>query len=109
MANPLDKVINLIKKTGDNCIVLDSDGNPAYVVSSFDKYEASILGGADQDRSPKVDKKIDNTDTWNSGDDNYSGAENDIFGSFDEKKSLNQAENSEEDKSEQKYYFEPID
>ena len=44
MPNSLGKIISLIKKTGDNCIVLDYEGNPAYVVVTFDDYQGMILG-----------------------------------------------------------------
>lgn len=42
MPNPLDKVINLIKKTGDNSIIVDNNGEPQYVVMSFEKYQAMV-------------------------------------------------------------------
>ena len=39
MSNSLEKIIDLIKKTGDNCVVLDHEGNPAYVLMSLEDYE----------------------------------------------------------------------
>jgi PHD/YefM family antitoxin component YafN of YafNO toxin-antitoxin module len=43
----LDKIIALVKKTGDRCIVLDTDGEPAFVLTSFDDYERLMTGGGD--------------------------------------------------------------
>lgn len=43
----LDRVITLVKKTGDRCIVLDNDGEPAFVLTSFDDYERLMTGGGD--------------------------------------------------------------
>ena len=37
--NPFEKIINLIKKTGDKFIILDKDGEPGYVAMSFSDYE----------------------------------------------------------------------
>jgi len=44
MVNSLTKIIELIKKTGDNCIVLDPQGEPAYVVVGFKNYQQLIEG-----------------------------------------------------------------
>jgi hypothetical protein len=43
MAN-LDKIVNLIKKTGDKAIILDHNGDPSYVVMTLGSYEQLILG-----------------------------------------------------------------
>ena len=32
MSESIKKIISLINKTGDNCVVLDEAGNPAYVI-----------------------------------------------------------------------------
>jgi hypothetical protein len=40
----LDKIIDLINKTGDSCIILDAEGNPAYVISSFGRYNDLVSG-----------------------------------------------------------------
>lgn len=39
MANTLEKLIELINKTGDRCIILDHHGNPAFVLVPFKDYE----------------------------------------------------------------------
>ena len=43
----LQKVFNLIKKTGDRCIVLSADGEDANVIMSLVEYERLALGRAD--------------------------------------------------------------
>lgn len=40
----LQRVINLIKKTGDKALILDENGNPSYVIMSVFDYESLILG-----------------------------------------------------------------
>ncbi len=47
MANPIEKIIEIIEKTGDNCIVLNQDGSPAYVVLRFGDYDRLISGNSD--------------------------------------------------------------
>ena len=44
MPNSFTKIIDLVKKTGDNCVILDNEGNPAYVIVSFSDYRKMILG-----------------------------------------------------------------
>ena len=39
-----DKIINLLKKTGDRAIILDENGEPSYVVMTVSGYEQLILG-----------------------------------------------------------------
>jgi len=39
----LNKIIDLIKKTGDKCVVLDSQGN-SYVIMSLKNYERLAIG-----------------------------------------------------------------
>ena len=40
----LQKVVNLIKKTGDKAIILDQNGEPNYVIMTLNDYEQLILG-----------------------------------------------------------------
>ena len=42
----LQKIINLIKKTGDKAIILDENGEPSYVIMTLFDYERLILGKA---------------------------------------------------------------
>lgn len=117
MANPLDRITNLIKKTGDTIVVLDSEGHPAYVVLSFDKYEKGE-GMAEPAYQPApVAEPQEAPAHWenqNSGEhvDNWY-SENAKFAPISDENSLNQAEKSDKNDdhvgSEEKYYFEPID
>jgi len=43
MAN-LQKLVNLLKKTGDKAVVLDESGDPSYVIMTVSDYEELILG-----------------------------------------------------------------
>jgi len=47
MQHAINKVFNLINKTGDRCIVLSQDSDEAYVVMSLAEYERMTLGKAD--------------------------------------------------------------
>ena len=40
----LQKVFNLINKTGDRCIILSSDSSDAYAIMSLNEYERMALG-----------------------------------------------------------------
>lgn len=65
----LDRILALIKKTGDRCIILDHEGNPAFVLSSFDEYERLITTGGDPRHLTEdqlLDKINRDVDTWRS-------------------------------------------
>jgi len=53
----LNKIINLIKKTGDRCVVLDSQGN-SYVVMSLKDYERIVFNKSEI-RSLTEDELLD--------------------------------------------------
>lgn len=40
----IQKIVSLIKKTGDKAIVLDQNGDPSYVVMTVADYERLVLG-----------------------------------------------------------------
>ena len=124
MPNSFTKIIDLVKKTGDNCVVLDNNGDPAYVVISFNNYQKMILGkseiaGLTEDELlEKINRDIA---TWKAiqeveNQDNFSALDSfaeSIQKLSGEEKSLNEADNEpemeESDKSDEKYYFEPIE
>jgi len=128
MPQGLEKIIQLVKKTGDNCIILDSQGNPAYVITDFDKYENLALNRSNLSKLSEnelIDKinndvaewksgqDVDNQDNWHS----VQSAIEDIKKSHGfteeieetEEKELDLAKNDGEEETDQKYYFEPID
>lgn len=124
MPNPLDKVINLIKRTGDNFIILDQEGEPQYVVMSFVKYQAMVtsdknLAGLTQNQL--LEKINEDVATWRQENIENSNAKLDkVTNTFPQKEninwapseenSLNKAEKISDDNSGgEKYYFEPID
>jgi hypothetical protein len=129
MPNSLEKIIDLIKKTKNNCIVLDKDGNPAYVVVTFESYskmvldQTSIISLTENELLEKLNQEIA---VWKANQqeqdlNNWSTLES--IGNIDQplkkpeikqepesKKTLNLEQNSDEfDSDDQKYYFEPID
>ncbi|MDD2806921.1 MAG: hypothetical protein PHW95_00140 [Patescibacteria group bacterium] len=122
MPNSLEKIIELIKKTGDNCVVLDSSGNPAYVVLSFDDYkklvadkseiadltEDELLNKINRDIAIwRVKQQEAETNNWEPIE--SLNLEPKVEPSAEEK-SLNKANIEEEsDRNDEKYYFEPID
>jgi len=133
MTDSFEKIINLIKRTGDNCIVLDSSGQPAYVVMGFNRYQSMIEGQSNITELSKdefLDKINHDIALWKSSTDEQNldnisaieaameeakkseaDSEDDPFST---KNSLNQAKNKSESQdlekdSEEKYYFEPID
>ncbi len=124
MSNALSKIIELIKQTGDNCIVLDHEGNPAYVLLTLSTYQKMVLGRAEvaglsqEELIDKINRDIASwkASTQQSELDNWQALESAIDSVKDsspEKKSLNQDEISQEAENqsvnEDKYYFEPID
>jgi len=125
MANPLEKIIDLIKKTGDNCIVLDALGNPAYVVVDFADYQNLILGKAEvsglseEQLLDKINRDVANWKASSQAEklNNWQAVESSIAEISKSKparasieKPLNLVNNTPEKPTEdQKYYFEPID
>lgn len=122
MANSFKKIIELINKTGDNCIVVDQEGEPAYVVMTFADYEKMILGKsevASLTEGELVEKINRDVAIWKAAQeveslDNWQEIESAIDeikkSKEEEENSLSQAKNTEEESnSGEKYYFEPID
>jgi hypothetical protein len=125
MPNSLEKIIELIKKTGDNCIVLDKDGSPAYVIVSFSDYQKIVLGKSEvaglteNELLSKINRDIaawkgtqeaENLDNWQEIESAIEGVKKISSRPTEEEKSLNQANNDQDSKdSDEKYYFEPID
>lgn len=135
MANPLDQITDLINKTGDNAIILDSSGNPRYVVIDFSNYaylvsgrpeiasltEAEMLAKinrdiaiwkANNDENVSKFEEIEQAVKQVSAGKNSQG-ESGLTPAFSDNNSLNLAKKQEESvdtgETEEKYYFEPID
>ena len=124
MPNQLQKIIELINQTGDNCIVLDNEGNPAYVLMSLADYQKMILGRAqvaglsEEELIDKINRDIASwkASTQQEEIDNWQAIEtafDSIKNGDSEKNPLNKAENYQKETdqkvSEDKYYFEPVD
>jgi hypothetical protein len=54
----IDKIINLIKKTGDKCIIIDQKSEDALVILTFEEYEKLKLSGG------KPDEKLLTENEW---------------------------------------------
>lgn len=119
-ASSFSKILDLVNKTGDTCVVLDASGEPAYVVLPFRVYErlaagkADVAGMTEDELLEKINRDIalwrsssqeaESTTAWPTPTtSSESGADID-------KKPLNKA-NSEpgENDGNGQYYFEPID
>lgn len=119
MAN-LQKIIDLIKKTGDKIIILDEKGDPKFVLMSISNYEDLIFGKADvkglteNELLDKINRDIaiwkENQEIKQINIDQYDFAKeisenlDNNLSKFREKEAFNFL-NDEEDK----YYFEPVE
>ena len=125
MTNSIEKIIDLIKKTGDKCIVLDSNGEPAFVAMRFTEYEnlientPSISDLSEEQLLEKInhdiaiwknnqkDQEISNLDTAESVFEEVMSDEDKVE---IEDNSLNEAKKQDSSKDfEDTYYFEPIE
>lgn len=120
MCHQLDKIFELIQKTGDRCIILPSDGGEPYVVMSLAEYERLALR-KNEVTSLTEDELLDkiNRDiaVWKS----QQEANDEKEDSWDEPKSKRQDwgpwgfnpeedfEDEGEEMAEDPYYFESID
>lgn len=118
----LEKIVNLIKKTGDKAIVLDSEGEPNYVIMTLGDYENLILGRCDvrglseSEMLEKINRDIavwkDSQESLNVSLDQYDFSKD--LGVFDEieapmnSKIYDETDNMEEE-AEDHYYFEPVE
>lgn len=124
------KVIDLIKKTGDKCIVLDEEGEPVYVLMTFGDYQALVFGKSapevagltENELLEKINRdiaawkaaqQVESLNNWQVIENptpQFKKNQEDFF----EEKSLNKANNMERlseetDYKEDKYDFEPVD
>jgi len=128
MPENFEKIIDLIRKTGDNCIVLDQFGKAVYVITTFKKYQdlvfskSEVTSLAEGELADKINHDIalwkesqetEDSDSWQDVESIINQAKREIKASELHNNLLNEAKNSEEsesvDNSEEKYYFEPID
>jgi hypothetical protein len=117
-----EKLLNLLKKTGDKAIILDQNGNPGYVIMSVNDYEDLILGKSgvsgltESELLDKINRDIaiwkDSQELKELSVDQYNFARdlgefiNDDYSSeFRQNNSIGISENNEEDR----YYFEPVE
>lgn len=116
------KLISLIKKTGDKAIILGQNGDPDYVIMSVADYEDLILGKSGVSgltESELLDKINHDIAIWKDSQelkelavDQYNFARDlgdfineEYIANFAEKKAEDTTQNLEEDR----YYFEPVE
>ena len=121
MAN-LQKLVNLLKKTGDKAIVLDDHGDPSYVIMTISGYEDLILGKsgvADLTEDELLDKinrdiaiwkdsqelKELSVDQYNFARDIGGYSSDDYLSNFSDNEPGGDEQNLDEDR----YYFEPVE
>ncbi len=109
----LNKIISLIKKTGDKCVVLDGQGNSCVVMSLKD-YERLVMSKSEV-RGLTEDELLDkiNRDIalWKSAqEDSKLESWDDFLSNLEEKKiRTEELSSSLEASDEDKYYFEPLE
>lgn len=108
MEAKLDKIINLIEKTGDKCVILEPKTDKSYVIMTLSDYEnlvycrSGVKGLTEDELLDKINHDIA---VWKS--DQQEVEEKTITDDFSAeiRKDDNWAENREEDK----YYFESVE
>jgi hypothetical protein len=63
MKNQFERVLNLVRRTGDTMIVVDKEGDDAYVVMDLDQYEA-MLGESAQKPSEQAPAQVSQQEVW---------------------------------------------
>ncbi len=121
----LQKIVNLIKKTGDKAIILDQNGDPNYVIMGLTDYESLILGKSDVrgltetelldkiNRDIAIWKEDQNKQEFDIEDYNFT-REIGKFADFNEAfgadiDNLSQFGEEEVEKEEDRYYFETVE
>lgn len=130
MDSSLKRIINLIKKTGDRFIVTETDGDLSYVILSLDEYEKllsvekefkpQLIETENHKENQLLEKINQDIALWQSQQKKI--AENlESFRPEEKKEKLVEEENSdlnktkaneeeeEGEKSEDQYYFEPLE
>jgi len=102
----LNKITNLIKKTGDRFIVADEKGDPKFVIMDISEYEKLVLCKSDVSdltEDELLDKINRDIAIWQ-----IEQKEEEITDSVEDFVENVEGDLSEEDE-EEKYYFEPVD
>lgn len=115
------KLVNLLKKTGDKAIILDDNGEPGYMIMSVNDYEDLILGKSgvsgltESELLDKINRDIavwkDSQELKELAVDQYNFARDlgeftndEYLADFSENGSPKDSESPDEDR----YYFEPV-
>lgn len=108
MNDNLKKIIQLMKKTGDRCVVFDSQANEAFVVMSLSEYETLIDKHQEISTLTEIqflDRINREIAIWKSAqeDENFSDCD------FPPIKKDDEPQDKKKTADEDVFYFEPID
>lgn len=108
MSDKLKKIIALMGKTGDRCIVIDNTSDTEFVVMTLGEYEAlanqkeKIVELSEKDFLERINKEIA---LWKSAQEDESFSEWEFVPPKKENEGMDAKKNPEEEV----FYFEPID
>ncbi len=124
----LQKVVDLINKTGDKAIVLDQNGDPNYVLMAFSDYEQLIVGKSEVrglTEAELLDKINRDIAVWKEGQksqdldheghdiprdlSNFRSFEEAFDADIDQLKEEEDFDNEDEEKDEDRFYFETVE
>lgn len=107
----IDKIINLIKKTGDKCIIINQDSEDALVILTFEEYEKlKLLEGKLEEKLLTENKwldKINRDIALKIFEEKQFETASEISGEKEMPKEIPKEDGKEE--GEEKFYFEPIE
>jgi len=114
MNDSFQKIIRLIEKTGDKCIILNQNGEDAYVVMALKDYEGFIDSASglknlsEEEFLEKINRDIA---IWRSAQENENFAEweNTISQKISRKNEFEPPEKEVIEPKDDTYYFEPLD
>lgn len=110
MSAKIDKIINLIEKTGDKCVILEPESDKSYVIMTFADYEKLIscqsgVKGLTEDEL--LDKINHDIAVWKS--DQQVAEEKTIIDDFIFETGKNNGLTGNLEEEEEKYYFESVE
>lgn len=104
MPNGFEKVMAIVRRTGDRCVVLDASGNPEFIILSLDEYER-LTGRRNLPSGSETEQLLDSI-AQSAG--NRPGSKAAAPGAWAAEPSLPPVDPAPESASDQ-YFFEPIE
>lgn len=113
MDNTLKKVMRLIEKTQSRCIIVDENANPAYIMMPVKDFEAladtnHVSNLTEEEFIEKINRDLS---VWRSAQEDEKLLEWEFIRpkKLSESQDLGDFQREEQKKTEDTYYFEPID